>query len=380
MGQDLSFCRGVIRGIRAYALARRTWAFRNGPPGLQIIPYLREWKPHGIIANLFDQQVASELMRLRRPLVDTACVLPAVRLPTVDVDHEAVGRMAAEHFLERNFRNFAFFGSGSSHYACTREESFRKCLAEAGHTVYSCHGEYLHHVPTMTGWKRMDQDVRRWLQELPKPVAILASNDVPARNLCDLCSQLGFQIPDQVAVLGVDDDDLECALASPPLSSIALPAERIGNEAARLLDRIMAGENVPKEPLFLPPLRVVARQSTDTMAITDKMVVDALQFIRRHATENINVYTVVLETASGRRDLERRFRKTLGRSILDEIRAMRVERAKELLLNTHLAMPAVAKRAGFSNAQRLAIVFRRTTGISPTTYRRQVLARSLVDP
>lgn len=379
MGQDLSFCRGVIRGIRAYAVAKSDWAFRNGAPELQVIPYLRDWRPHGIIANLFDRQVTRELMRLRKPIVDTACALPGLKVPMVDVDHRLVGQMAADYFLAKNFRHFAFFGSGSSDYARIREDSFRQRLAEAGYTAFSCYGEYLHRVPTMTGWKKMDQQVRRWLQKLPKPVAILASNDVPARNLSDMCAQLGIQIPDKVALLGVDDDDLECTLASPPLSSIALPAERIGYEAARLLDRMMAGETVPKEPLFLPPTRVVTRQSTDTMAINDSLVLEALEFIRRHATENINVYTVVLETAAGRRELERRFRKVLGRSILDEIRTMRVERAKELLSNTHLAMPAIARQSGFSNPQRLAIVFRRMTGMAPTLFRRQVLTRSSTD-
>ena len=371
MGQDLSFCRKAIRGIRAYALRKTDWVFRNGPPDMQIIPHLRDWKPHGIIANLFTSDVARAVLRMRRPVVDTACMLPGLRIPTVDVDHMAVGRLAAEHLIDRKFTCFGFFGSEGAVYSQLRERGFRDELARHGFSVSSCYGEYLHQVPTTIGWKRMDREVGAWLKGLPKPVAIFAANDVPARNLADMCRHLNLQIPNQVALLGVDDDELVCPLAAPPLSSVAIPSERIGYEAARLLDRMMSKEDVPKEPLWLPPLDVITRQSTDTMAIRDATVLAALTFIRHFATQNISVSKVVQEIGCGRRELERRFRALLGRSVLDEIRLVRVKRAEEILSNTDLSMPAVAAQAGFSNAQRFAVVFRQLTGASPTAYRRR---------
>lgn len=371
MGQDLSFCRNVIRGIRAYAIQKSDWAFRNGLPDMQIVPHLRDWRPDGIIANLFTRDVAQAVMRLRRPLVDTACALPGLKVPMVDVDQDAVGCLAAEYLLKRGFSHFAFFGSELALYSRMREEGFRRVLGEHGHTVSSCYGEYLCQAPSTTSWKKLDQEVERWLRKLPKPVAIFACNDVPARSLADTCLHLGLHIPNQVAMLGVDDDELECPLTSPPLSSIAIPAERIGYEAARLLDQMMDGEPAPREPVFLQPLRVVTRQSTDTMMINDPIVLAALDFIQQNAAQSTTVGRVVQEVGCGRRDLERRFRLVLNRSVLEQIRLARVERAKSILLNTDLAMPKIAAQAGFSNAQRLAVVFKQLTGMAPTAYRSQ---------
>jgi LacI family transcriptional regulator len=382
MGQDLSFCRDAIRGIRAYAMQKSGWMFRNGPAELQIVPYLRDWRPHGIIANLFLPEVARQVVKLRKPVVDTACTLDELvgRVPSVDVDHTAVGRLAADHFIERGFVHFAFFGSGTARYSKMREESYRRRLAEAGFEVSCCYGEYVHCVPATTGWKAIEQKARQWLRQLPNPVAVFVSNDVPARNLADMCGQLRLRVPDQVAILGVDDDELECSLASPPLSSIAIPSERIGYEAARLLDRMMSGEKVPCEPVFLPPVRVVIRQSTDVLAIDDPAVASALAYIRQHARENISVAMVVSKIGIVRRDLERKFRAMLGCSILDELQRVRVELAKGLLSDTRLAMPAVARHSGFSNTQRLAVVFHQRTGMSPTAYRRQALQRAAGSP
>jgi LacI family transcriptional regulator len=374
MGQDLSYCRDAMRGIRAYARQKRDWTFRNGPAELQMIPYLRDWRPHGIIAYLFLPEVARQVLKLRKPVVDIACTLTDLKVPTVDVDHVAVGRLAAEYFLQRGFSHFGFFGSESSRYSKMREESFCQTLAAAGHECSSCHGEYVHNLPTTTGWRAIDQQVRQWLRRLPKPVAVFASNDIIARNLADTCGQLGLSVPGQVAILGVDDDSLECLLASPPLSSIAIPAERIGYEAAQLLDQMMSGAETPKEPIFLPPVRVVTRQSTDMLAVDDPEVAAALAFIRQHVAEDLSVATIVAEIGAVRRELERKFRTLLGCSVGEELRRVRVEVAKGLLTDTQLSMPTVARHAGFSNAQRLAVVFHQTTGFSPSTYRRQARA------
>jgi LacI family transcriptional regulator len=371
MGHDLSFSRDAIRGIRAYAIQKEGWIFRNGPAELQIIPYLRDWKPHGIIAHLFTPEVAREVLTLGKPVVDTACTLEGLNVPTVDVDHVAVGRLAAEHFLKQGFTHFGFFGSESARYSKMREESFRQCLAAAGHEVSSCHGEYLLYLLTTTSWRALDRQVWQWLRSLPKPVAVFASNDSAARTLADMCRQLGIGVPGQVAILGVDDDELECMFAPPPLSSIAIPAEQIGYEAARLLDQMMSGGEAPTEPLFLPPVRVVSRQSTDTLAVDDPDVAAALAFMRQHITESLSVAKIVAEIGAVRRGLERKFRAMLGCSVGEELRRVRVELAKGLLTDTRLSMPTVARHSGFSNAQRLAVVFHQATGLSPSAYRNQ---------
>ena len=154
MGQDVGFCRDLIRGIRAYAIDKTDWVFQNGPPESSVVQAFRQWKPHGIIAQLLTQQLAGEVLKLRKPVVDTSCSVPRLRVPLVDVDHEAVGRLAAEHFLERGYRHFGFFGSDWAHYSKLREASFRLRLAEAGYTLSACYVEYLLRLPALMEWKR----------------------------------------------------------------------------------------------------------------------------------------------------------------------------------------------------------------------------------
>lgn len=371
MGQDLSFCRNAIRGIRAYALQKPEWTFHNGPADQQSIPFLRGWKPHGIIANLAQSEIARAVLRLRKPVVDTAYALPDLGVPVVDVDHLEVGRMAAKYLLDRRFTHFGFFGSERAAYSRIRETGFREELAQHDRSATSCYFEYVDDGPAKSSWKRIDHTVAQWLRQLPKPVAILACNDGPARNLADMCRQLGLHIPNEVALLGVDDNELECPLTFPPLSSVVIPSERIGYEAARLLDQLMSGAPAPEGPVFLPPVRVVTRYSTDTMAIDDPAVLAAVAYIRNHATENISVANVAQAINGGRRELERHFRRELDHSILDEIRLARIERAKELLLSTNRPMFEIALQSGFSNSERLSVVFRQLTGTTPSDYRRQ---------
>lgn len=370
MGQELSFTRAVIRGIREYGLQRPGWIFRCGPTVVDILPGLREWRPDGIIAGLYNKEFAQRVLRFRKPIIDTGCCISNLRAPVVDVDHDAVGRMAAEHFLEKRFASFGYFGVRAARYSQLRETSFRNRLQEAGFEVSSFYGDYLYQTSEAARWKVIDRKTRTWLKKLRKPAAIFACNDIPARLVADTCSALGLCVPNDVAILGVDNDDLECSLTVPSLSSIAIPGERIGYEAARLLERMMSGQGEQRS-VFLPPVRTVTRQSTDTMAISDPMVTAALVYMRQDAARGINVESVALAVGVGRRELERKFRRILGSTLLRELRRIRVERAKELLAGTNLRMPAVAKQSGFSTPQRLAVVFRQFERISPSTYRRQ---------
>ena len=371
MGQDLAFSRDVIRGIRAYALRRPNWAFRNGPPDAEIVPSLRQWKPDGIIADIVHADFARRLSRLRRPIVDTAFWIVHPRIPVVDVDNLAVGRMAAEYLLSLGFCHFAFFGNVAA-YSGLREKAFVQRLTESGVRAAVFHGEPLRQMSSPTNWKKMDAQTRRWLHRLPKPVAMFVCNDATARILADLCGQLGLHVPDEVALLGVDDDQLECLLTSPPLSSIAIPGERIGYEAAKLLDRAMTAPSVgpcaayscrrctswpANQPTRWPP---TIRSSSPRCA-----------YIQVHAAEGINVAGIVHGIGVGRRELERKFRAILGRSVLQELRRTRITQAQKLLAGTDLPMPTVAKLSGFASAHRLTIVFHRLCGLPPTAYRRQ---------
>jgi LacI family transcriptional regulator len=225
MGQDVGYCRGVLRGVHSYAIQKsKAWVFHDSPPDTYAIGPLREWRPHGIIAHLFDRKIARKVLALRKPLVNTTNTLTDLGVPLVDVDHRRAGRLAAEHFLERGFKHFGYFGSAWTGFSKGREQGFREALAEAGFDLSSCYVEYLPRPPLDSSWKKIDRQIHRWLLALPKPAAVLASNDVPARALAEVCRQLGIGVPDDVALLGVDNDELECLLSHPPLSSIVNPA------------------------------------------------------------------------------------------------------------------------------------------------------------
>ena len=375
MSQDAGFHRQALLGIRAYAGHAKRWLFHNAPPTQAALRPLAEWNPHGIIAHLGDEKLARAILKLGKPTIDTACVLTGLGIPSVDVDHVAVGQLAAEHFLTRGYRHFGYFGSGRAHYAQLRLASFRRAVENAGFEVRSCYVEYLPRLPERTSWKSVKAQVRRWLRELPKPVAVLADHDVPAHDLADMCQLLGLRVPDEVAILGVDDDELECQLAFPPLSSVAIPAQRIGFEAARLLDRMLSGKRVANEAVYLPPARIVTRHSTSMFAVDDPIVTAALHYIRNHLAEPLKVSTIAAALVVRRRVLEQKFRALLGRSVLDDIHLARVEHVKRLLATTDLPMSQVAAQSGFSTAQRMATVFRQLTGVAPGDYRRQMQTR-----
>jgi LacI family transcriptional regulator len=379
LGQDIGYCREVLRGVQQYAVHRKRWVFRDAPPEIGTLKPLYEWRPHGVIALLFHEDVAAAVAKLNVPLVNTTSTLSNWDIPLVEADHAAVGRLAAEYFLDKGYRNFGFFGSAWTHVSRTREAGYRQRLAQAGFRLATCHAEYLPRPPVGASWRHVDDKVQRWLRSLSKPVAILCSNDVPARDLADACRQLDVKVPQEVSLLGVDNDELECGLTWPSLSSIELPAQRIGYEAARLLDRLMQGKQPPAGPLFLPPIRVVTRQSTDTRAVDNPVVVAALDFIRAHLNEDCTVDDIAAGAGVGRRDLERKFRAALDRSVLDEVRAARVDRVRQLLTDTELSMAAIAQRAGFSGARRMAVVFREETGSTPRQFRRQMRCDRLGD-
>lgn len=375
MDMDLGCCRNLVRGIHAYSLEKQDWGLRNSPCDRQVISFLRDWRPDGVIATVFDRKIGRALVRLRRPVVDTAFTIRGLKLPVVDVDHAAVGRLAAEHLLARGYTHFGFVGSKSAHYSEVRANAYAERLAACGRTVSRCLVEYLYEDFATSSWKKDEPQIPEWVRHLPKPAGVFACNDIAGRGMVEICRQQRLRIPEDIAILGADDDELESRLTVPPLSSIAIPAKRVGYEAARTLDRMMSGEP-PEENLFLPPVRVIVRQSTDTRATDDPTIAEALRYIRAHASQNIGVNTVAAAVGLGRRDLERRFRRSLNCSVLDDIRNVRVQRVKELLAETTLSMAAIAARCGFSSPERMTVVFGQVAGTSPTAYRRRVSTQS----
>ncbi len=371
LGTDLGYCRGVVRGIQRYQPRSARWVFHDAAPDIAVLGALAEWQPHGVIALLFQRELAEGLSRLRVPVVNVTYTWPDLKFPLVDVDHLQVGDLAARHFLDRGFRHFGFFGSPTAGFSRDRCRGFQRTLQAAGCDCSACAADFWPRLAASDSWTAIDKRVLRWVKSLPKPAGVLASNDIPARELAEVCRTAGLRVPEDVAILGVDNDELECSLTYPPLSSVILPTEQIGHEAASMLDRQLQGKAVSPRQKLLPPVGVATRQSTDVLAIDDPEIAAAVRYIHQHAWQGISVTDVLRVVPIARRSLEMRFRQILGRSPREEILRLQIGRAKQLLISEQLSVSEVAAQAGFGSSQGLAIVFRRETGQTCSDYRRQ---------
>ena len=371
---NLSYCRDLLRGIQRYMIDQnKDWFLHDDQINTSTIRILQQWNPDVVIAFIIDRKIVPHLQQLKCPVINLCSRVEAKGIPLLTVNNIAVGRMAANHFLERHFENFGFFGHPHTQSSSSRdrEEGFVTRLAEKGFTVHTLLADYQPRLLVQSKWANVHRRIEAWLNKIPKPAAIFACHDVPARHVANISWRMGLKIPEQIAVLGVDNDEIECHLARPPLSSIAIPGEKIGYETAILVDRMFRKKSSIEEKTYqFEPIEVVTRQSTDIMAIANSDVRLALGYIRKNAHLPFDVHDVVENTCLGRRVLERYFRKLLGRTILQEIWHARVDLVKKLLRETNLAMPQIAARSGFADPQHMAVVFRKVANMSPTEYRR----------
>ncbi len=277
--------------------------------------------------------------------------------------------LAAEHLLERGFRHFAACGFTGHAWSRQRLEGFRQALGVAGPNcaVYESPWGGRHAHP----WELEQSRIGDWLRDRPRPLGVFACNDSRGQHVLDACQRIGLSVPEEVAVLGVDDDVLLCELCDPPLSSVVPNPERVGYEAAALLDRLMAGAKPRRLHECIEPLGVATRQSTDVLAIDDPHIALAVRYIRENACRGVTVHEVLRHVPLSRTILERRFRKYLGRSPQAEIRAVQLKRVKQLLAETDLPLERIAELAGYEHPEYLSVVFKRETGQTPGQYRRR---------
>ena len=359
-----TYCRGVLRGV-ATVSAQSKWEFilvaADAPPPLSDLCKVAQ----GFIGHFSEPRLLDQAERAGVPAVDIAPADRRTVLPRVSTDDVAVGRLAAAHLLSLGLPHFAFYGTRAHYFSLLREKGFKDTLRAAG---LSCH-VFLD--GGAAGPPREEVGLQDWLSALPKPIGVLASTDSRALQLLALCRTLHVDVPASVAVLGVDNDDVFCELANPPLSSIALSTQRIGYEAARMLDRLMGGEQPAARQMLIPPAGVVPRRSSDLPAIFDADVAAAVRYISLHVQDDLQVADVLREVPLSRRSLEQRFRKALGRTPAAEIRRAQVEVARQMLSQTEEPMSRVALAAGFSNAKQLSASFHHETGVTPTAFRRQ---------
>jgi LacI family transcriptional regulator len=287
----------------------------------------------------------------------------------VCTDNVRIGELAAEHLLERGLRQFAYCGIPDSYYnsfAREREEAFRARLLAAGFVCPAFHGRHRH----TTKWDSLIDGLAKWLRTLPRPVGLMACDDPRARHVLLACRRAGLAVPDDIAVIGVDNDTIMCEMVEPTLTSVEQGTERIGHEAAALLDRMMKSRRKVRRVLKIPPVGVVVRRSTDIVLVDDAAVAAGLRFIQDHASEAIQTADVARHVGLSRGMLDIRFCRAIGRSVYVEISRTRRTAVRKLLLATDLPLKAIASRTGFSSVEYLVTAFRRWTGQTPGEYRK----------
>lgn len=374
-----AYGRGLLAGISAYLRQHGSWSIYWQERGLTDPPpvWLRQWAGDGVIARITIRQLAQTIGELGVPTVDLYGWLPGVSWPFLRADNARVVDLAAEHLLDRGFRHLAYCGLTGVNYSDERSQLFAQRVHQAGYPCHIFRSRRFRSSAAITASEQQgvlhEADMADWLRQLPRPVGILACNDVRGQQVLNACREISLRVPDDVAVLGVDNNELLCNLCDPPLSSIDLNCERMGYEAAALLTQLMAGRPMPARQTLIEPRGIITRHSTEVLAIEDAAIAEAVRLIRTQACSGLTVEDVLAACSFSASSLERRFTRLLGRTPKAEIVRVRLQRVRELLGETDLSLADIAARTGFKHVEYLSAVFKQKTGLSPGQYRAQVL-------
>lgn len=359
----------LLRGIATHVPERGRWEFLYNP-WRQADDVQDLDRADGIIAYALTPAMAQTIQASGLPAVNVCgSLLPLPPLPSVLPDDQEIGRLAARSLLRKGFTHLAYFGRTDRRFSIERQAGFTAEARQQGVEVAAILS------PPMEPQENVAFLVRH-MAELPRPAGAMACNDDMALRVLRVAPDAGIRIPDDLAVIGADNDDVLCELSHPRLSSIAPSSFEQGRAAGQLLERLLAGGRAPRKPLRLPPLELIERASSDILAVSDQDLLAAIRFIREHAHEGITVRDVLRATPVSRRWLELLFQRHLQRSPADEIRRMRLNRARTLLVDRSLSMLQIALRCGFGSQAQFCASFRRDAGVTPSEFRRQVCAAS----
>jgi len=370
-----AFGKGLITGIVQYSNLCGPWLFYMEPDfymtgSVQPYKWMKDLDADGIIAHTWDVDIIQNIIDSGLPAMICGINKPVSNTYCLVTDENAVGRMAAEYFLKHGFTRFAFCGFDNMIWSKRRGESFCRTIAEYGlKTCFYQQPEVKHSLNE----EEEQKIIAQWLQLLPKPVAIMACNDDKGRDVLAACKIADFKVPNDVAILGVDDDELICSLSYPQLSSIAVSTETAGYEAAKILDKLMNGKEIAEseKEVSISPVHVVTRHSTDIMAIEDQQIAEAVNYIRKHSKNVIQVGNVAEAVGLSRRTLEQRFRKILAHSVHEEITYARVNHMADILINTNMSVSRIARLLGYPYANNISRYFKKQKGMSPSEYRKK---------
>ncbi len=360
--------RGLLHGIAKYNRERSGWSTYFRPHSINDAPpaWLKNWRGDGLLVRIETPQMLEIVRKLDVPTVNLRNTLPNAPFPYVSVDNAQVAQLAYEHLADRGLREFAFCGrsTGGNPALQQRQDHFKKTVESHG---WTCHV----YTPADRNEDWQDEQARlcEWISRLPRPIGIMACNDERGLQVLDAARRIGVRVPDDVAVIGVDNDEAMCELSIPPLTSIDVNAQAIGYHAAGLLDQMMDGAAAPRNELRLPPRAVVTRRSTDVIASEDEDVAWAVRYIRANACRGLRASDVFDHLGMGRTTLQERMKRYTGRTVHGEIQHIRLLKAQDLLATSDLTIKQVARESGFSSVQYLTRVFRAMTGETPAGYR-----------
>lgn len=365
--------RQILQGVIKYSKLKGFWSFYTPTVNYSSANGLNErwkdFKSDDIDGFLVSRtEFMDKILSKGKPVVYVGVSKQDYDLPVILSDGEKIGKMAAEHFLEKKYVNFAFCGFEQISWSQQRSRSFRDAVVEKGFDYYD-------YTEAKKNSKNKGYSFADWIHELPKPLGLFACNDDRARQLANVIADEGFDIPRDIAVLGVDNDEFICELSNPPLSSIALNFEQGGYRAGKILQEMITGRQITEEEakILVKPVFIEIRRSSDIFSIEDKEVLDALSFIRDNSYKVISVSDVVQEVGSSRRRFEAKFRKIIGHSIYDEIRKVKVEQICKYLVQTDWPIANIAMKLGHSSIDHFSRFFKREMDMSPSAYRKKCI-------
>ena len=367
-----AYFRGVMRGIESYVRKHKPWAVYLSEQTADEPPkWLSSWQGDGILARIANERMKCAITQTCLPTIELSETLPSKSFSSVWTDEESVAQFAAAHLRDRKSTSFGFVGHDQNAWSKRQEEAFCREIDDAG---LRCERFQIGDAAsnTVLGQFGDEKALADWLRALPKPAGILACDDFRGWQILEVCRQIGIAVPEEIAVIGVGNDERLCELSTPSLTSIQLDKIGIGYEAARLLDEwIVTGR--PAHSLRIKPVRIVLRQSTQGLAIADSDIACALRLIRERACEGINVDDILRVVPLSRRVFENRFKALIGQTPHDYIILVRFEHVTRLLAETNLSIAEVAARTGFCYPEYLCTAFKRRFGIRTEEYRRMRL-------
>lgn len=368
-----SFTRPIFRGIVDFIRNNEQWQIQTLVDSTnEMAPVLidENWRGDGLILFRFSEEEAKIFKQCKIPVVNLSAECLGKGFPTVIPNNFEIGKQAAQHMLTLGLKNFSYWGDPSRNYSIERGAAFEKQINSAGFDCIKVQIEP-DHLPWDGRWVKMHERIVKELDRLPKPVGIFAKDDMLGSNIIRICNEVGILVPEEVAVMGTNADEVFCQISTPPLSSVAYPGESVGYEAARLLSKMMNGQYIKNDHLVTMPIRdIVARESTNTFAIDDLVVTQAVQYIRAVApVYPIHVSEVAARSSLSLSGFNKHFVQLMGHTPKEEIKRVRLAKLQTLLKNSNEKISHIAIDMKFGSPEELSRFFKRETGMVPKEYR-----------